>query len=71
MHNKALVFGLILFVLSMHALGQTEKETEQATQVPDYKTENAEYARRKLPADTFKPSEEISEDYPVPFPVDI
>ena len=26
---------------------------------------------RPLPADTFTPSEEISEDFPVPFPVDI
>jgi hypothetical protein len=30
-----------------------------------------EHRVRPLPADTFKPSEEISEDYPVPFPVDI
>ena len=26
---------------------------------------------RPLPADTFTPSEEISADFPVPFPVDI
>ena len=30
-----------------------------------------EHRVRPLPFDTFKPSEEISEDYPVPFPIDI
>lgn len=30
-----------------------------------------EYAKKKLPNETFKPSEKISEDFPVPFPVDI
>ena len=30
-----------------------------------------EYRFRPLPEDTFKPSEEIAEDFPVPFPVDI
>lgn len=30
-----------------------------------------ELTRRALPTDTFKPSEKISEDFPVPFPVDI
>ena len=30
-----------------------------------------EYTPKKLPNDTFKPSEKISEDFPVPFPVDI
>ena len=33
--------------------------------------ERPEFTRRSLPADTFKPTEEISEDFPVPFPVDI
>lgn len=30
-----------------------------------------EHRVRPLPADTFKPTEEISEDFPVPFPTDI
>ena len=30
-----------------------------------------EYTKKKLPSETFKPSEKISEDFPVPFPVDI
>lgn len=33
--------------------------------------EHPEYRFRPLPEDTFKPSEEIAEDFPVPFPVDI
>lgn len=30
-----------------------------------------EYRARSLPTDTFKPSERVSEDYPVAFPADI
>jgi len=30
-----------------------------------------EYRTRTLPTDTFKPSEQVSEDYAVPFPADI
>lgn len=30
-----------------------------------------EYRVKALPTDTFKPSEEVSEDHPVPFPADI
>ena len=30
-----------------------------------------EHRQRRLPDDVFKPSEEVGEDHPVPFPVDI
>jgi len=30
-----------------------------------------EYRVKALPTDTFRPSEEVSEDHPVPFPADI
>lgn len=33
--------------------------------------ERPEYRARSLPSDTFAPSEQVSEDYPVPFPEDI
>jgi hypothetical protein len=33
--------------------------------------ERPEYRTRTLPTDTFKPSEQVSEDYAVPFPADI
>lgn len=37
------------------------------TALPD----QPEYRVKALPTDTFKPSEEVSEDHPVPFPADI
>ena len=30
-----------------------------------------EYRTRAMPTDTFKPSEKVSEDYPIAFPADI
>ncbi|MGD9602425.1 MAG: hypothetical protein AB7O21_13605 [Gammaproteobacteria bacterium] len=33
--------------------------------------ERPEYRARALPTDTFKPSEQVSEDFAVPFPADI
>ncbi|MCB1749879.1 MAG: hypothetical protein KDK06_22095 [Gammaproteobacteria bacterium] len=38
---------------------------------PEPPPDHPEHRFRPLPEDTFKPSEEISEDFPVPFPVDI
>ena len=41
-----------------------EAETEDEHELPKHRP-------RPLPADTFEPSEEISEDFPVAFPTDI
>jgi hypothetical protein len=72
MHNKTLIgLGLILFIVSTLVVGQSKEEQDRAQEAPELKSGNPEYSHRSLPADTFKPSEEISEDYPVPFPVDI
>lgn len=71
MHNKAFIVGLALLIIGAPTFSQTQKDREQGNQTPDIKDEKPEYTRRSLPADTFKPSEEISEDFPVPFPVDI
>lgn len=38
---------------------------------PAAENELPEYRTRSLPTDTFKPSEEVSEDFAVPFPADI
>lgn len=38
---------------------------------PDPDPERPEYRARGLPSDTFKPSEKVQEDFPVPFPEDI
>lgn len=44
---------------------------KQETRAPEPKTTGPEFRVRTHPADTFKPSEAISEDFPVAFPVDI
>ena len=38
---------------------------------PPESSERPEYRTRALPTDTFKPSEQVSEDYAIPFPADI
>ncbi|HCU88405.1 MAG TPA: hypothetical protein DGR97_00585 [Gammaproteobacteria bacterium] len=71
MHNKAFIVGLALIIICAPAFSQTNEEQERGNQTSDIQDEKPEYTRRSLPADTFRPSEEISEDFPVPFPVDI
>lgn len=54
------------------ALSQVEETDERLSTGHELGKETLpEHRVRPLPFDTFKPSEEISEDYPVPFPVDI
>lgn len=60
-----LAAGVLAATLGGAAAAQEEAEAEKD---PQKRPENT---LRPLPADTFKPSEEISEDFPVPFPVDI
>lgn len=38
---------------------------------PPSESELPEYRSRALPTDSFRPSEEVSEDFAVPFPADI
>ena len=73
MRNKAFLLGLVLCIVATPAAAQTRAEVEREKEIKasEFKTSKPEYSRRTLPADTFKPSEEISEDFPVPFPVDI
>lgn len=73
MRSKTLVVGTFLCALGYAAGAQTQAQAdpEGDDEAADAATENPEYSRRSLPADTFKPSEEISEDFAVPFPVDI
>jgi len=73
MRNRMLAVAFYLSALSYGAHAQTAARsgTEGEPASPAAETEKPEYSHRKLPADTFKPSEEISEDFPVPFPVDI
>jgi hypothetical protein len=76
MHNNhrrlLLVAGLLLYTQGSVAGAQAQTDPQKGRKAPPAaERENPEYSRRTLPADTFKPSEEISEDFAVPFPVDI
>jgi hypothetical protein len=52
---------------------QTPQPAPPATQAPPAEPapQGPGYRARSLPTDTFKPSERVSEDYPVAFPADI
>ena len=72
MPNKylsGLSIGLLL-LLSPPLWAQQQTEAPPPDDAKN-QTSKPEFSRRALPADTFKPSEEVSEDFPVPFPVDI
>ncbi|MGR9089560.1 MAG: hypothetical protein ACU85U_03140 [Gammaproteobacteria bacterium] len=74
MRNKLLIVCLLACAFSDASVFAREPVQQDATR--DGETRNAdaerpEFTRRSLPSDTFKPTEEISEDFPVPFPVDI
>ncbi|MEX2479971.1 MAG: hypothetical protein WD928_03820 [Gammaproteobacteria bacterium] len=72
MRNKGLV--LLCAVLCFTA-AVAAQDSAQRGPPPEQRDANdgrlPEHQLRSLPDDTFKPSEEISEDFPVPFPVDI
>ena len=64
--SAAMVFGLLLVA----AVAQEEDDTGAEPQQQE--TERGSSSRRRsLPEDDFRPSERVSEDYPVPFPTDI
>lgn len=63
---RALLLGAVLTAGAAAA-----QEPEQGGAEEDVAGRLPEHRARPLPADTFTPSEDISEDFPVPFPVDI
>ena len=69
MHVKVLVIMSLLFSASGVAQNSPSAPSSEP-KVPE-DSEKPELTRRSLPTDTFKPSEKVSEDFPVPFPVDI
>ncbi|TDJ69454.1 MAG: hypothetical protein E2O35_01305 [Proteobacteria bacterium] len=71
MRSKFLIVGLLICALGDTVTAQEDPDPAKEHDPPDTASENPEHTRRSLPADTFKPSEEISEDFSVPFPVDI
>lgn len=69
MRASRLLFLSLLFLPTAFAQN-SELPPSSGPPVPD-DAEKPELTRRALPTDTFKPSEQVSEDFPVPFPVDI
>ncbi len=62
---------LLLSVLAVPASAQPATPAPPSAPAPQAESELPEYRTKSLPTDTFKPSEEVSEDYAVPFPADI
>ncbi len=57
--------------LAVHAEQTTPAAPASAAPTAGEPEAQPEYRTRALPTDTFKPSEQVSEDYAVPFPADI
>ena len=70
--SPALACVLCALLAGLPFAGATAAERERGTDArSDQATPRPEHRQRRLPDDVFKPSEEVGEDYPVPFPVDI
>jgi hypothetical protein len=71
-NNRYLLFCCVLLCTEVALTAEPAPAAAAPTEQPaaDDRT-RPERQFRPLPADTFTPSEEISEDFPVPFPVDI
>jgi hypothetical protein len=69
------IMGLCLFLLcSVCGASAWAQQGQTAAPPPgsgQAESERPEYRARSLPSDTFKPSEKVQEDFPVPFPEDI
>jgi len=61
---KLIVYGMIILNFTSYYLMADEKEEEINAPRPEER-------KSSIPDDTFSPSENVSEDYPVPFPTDI
>jgi hypothetical protein len=74
MHSSKYILCVVLLSLMLSWSNPStaiEEEERLSTGHELNQETKPEHRVRPLPADTFKPTEEISEDYPVPFPVDI
>lgn len=67
--SRALLF--VVLTLSLLAAYATLAQQPPREPPSEASPERPEYRARSLPTDTFKPSEEVQEDFPVPFPEDI
>ena len=73
MHNKLQSVRVIMLLAMAVAICPTVGAAESATDERETTEQHTqpEYRARPQPADTFEPSEDVSEDFAVPFPVDI
>ena len=71
MHNRSAFAGCLLITFSAVTHGEVPTPPKNVTTASIPEASQPELTRRALPTDIFKPSEQVSEDYPVPFPVDI
>ena len=69
MKTGVTVLACLLALYAALAVAQQPPAPAPTLTPPD--TERPEYRARPLPSDTFKPSEKVQEDFPVPFPEDI
>ena len=60
--KKLLIFWVVLMLITPGVFSQVEEETVEEDETDD---------RLVIPEDEFVPTEQISEDNAVPFPVDI
>ncbi|MBI2800048.1 MAG: hypothetical protein HYX63_07130 [Gammaproteobacteria bacterium] len=77
MHSPRYLLGIMMMALAVGgalAADTTPHATAPPASAPAASPpdpERPEYRARALPTDSFNPSEQMSEDYPVPFPADI
>jgi hypothetical protein len=60
---KSIVYGMIILNFTSYLMADEKEEKINAPRPEERKS--------SIPNDTFSPSENVSEDYPVPFPTDI
>ena len=71
MRGRQLSCSLLAGLLIMTPLRAAEPPAADARQPPHEAVTGLEYQPQPLLDDVFVPSKEISDDYPIPFPVDI
>ncbi len=72
MLTRNFLFSLCLLqTLTVVSAAEVEQTTPTPATTGGEPAAQPEYRTRALPTDTFKPSEQVSEDYAVPFPADI
>lgn len=71
MRSSRLPVGLLLGLLAMAPLHAAEPTADDSSEPQEDAAAGLEYQPQPLLDDVFVPSKEISDDYPIPFPVDI